>query len=43
MKSAFLTRRIAVAALAALLVVGLATAQETPRPAQAAPAAALSA
>ncbi|WP_298573541.1 D-alanyl-D-alanine carboxypeptidase family protein [uncultured Luteimonas sp.] len=42
MKSAFLTRRIAVAALAALLVVGLATAQETPRPAQAAPAAALS-
>ncbi|MGJ4728712.1 D-alanyl-D-alanine carboxypeptidase family protein [Luteimonas sp. SDU101] len=33
MKSAVLSRRFAVAALAALLVVGLATAQDTPQPA----------
>ncbi|MGY1408480.1 MULTISPECIES: D-alanyl-D-alanine carboxypeptidase family protein [unclassified Luteimonas] len=40
MKPAVLTHRIAVAALAALLVVGLATAQDVPQPTPAAPAAA---
>lgn len=40
MKSAVLTHRLAVAALAALLVVGLAIAQDAPQPTQPAPAAA---